>query len=186
MEWIIIYFLPLLISLIITLIIKSYSIIIGTLIIWSIVMIIIFSIYQDGYDAWMKDGCSGDHIWYEWGLCQKEHKRIMENYSAENYCKIRFDTFHKYFQVNNQRYWLRTGYAVCKDKQNNKEIIMVFPRIDLLKYFLFRREYRQNIQMENVIELVQSDIDRAREIAQEQINKAKEQMELVIGKQKEG
>lgn len=180
MEWVIVYIIPIVIGIILSALTGWYAGIIITIIVWSIIYYLILDCFDEDYNDWVKSGCIGEHPWFEWNHCKKDYANIKKRYNTSNCCKIKFDTFNKYFQVNNKRYSLKPGYAICKN-DSTPDIIMIFRRIDLFKYFKFRRNYMQSVQMMKVLEMVQSDIDEAQRIAQEQINLAREQIKLRFG-----
>ncbi|MDE7244582.1 MAG: hypothetical protein K2O18_11515 [Oscillospiraceae bacterium] len=126
---------------------------------------------SDRYEKWEKAGCPGDHIYLEWMRCKFYWRSTMEKYDANTHCKISFNDFQKYFSVNPSRY--RFNIACVNFRNGNEGIILVFPRKELLKFFLFRRSYLQSRRMVDVVNAVQGDIDKLREDAQEQLDKAK-------------
>ena len=88
---------------------------------------------------WEKAGCLGDHPYLEWMLCKYHWRNTMSKYDAHTYCKISFDDFQKYFAVNPSRY--RFNISSVNFNDGSKYIMMVFPRRDLFRFFLFRRNY---------------------------------------------
>lgn len=181
MEWIIGYLIPVIISLIPSVLFRHYEVFIMTMVFWAVIELIIFISYMDDFDIWNKKGQNGDHPCFEWTLCKLSFKQAINDYNPSTYCKINFQTFTKYFQVNPKRYDLRPGYIVCDNENDSFDLRMIVPRVQLWKYYKFRRNYLQSRQMMNVIELVQSDIDTTREIAQQRINEAKEIIENNYG-----
>lgn len=131
-----------------------------------------FLIFDDLYFTWKKHG-NGDHPWFEWTYCREAHRDAMNNYDPATYCKIDFDSFQKYFNVNPSRYVLRPGFVVFDDRNARTEVRIVFKRRELFKYFIFRRNWCQSRQMVRLIEFVQSDIDKLRDDAQSYIDRAK-------------
>lgn len=127
---------------------------------------------EDCYDDWKMQKYPGDHPYLEWKRCKDDWRKIMEEYKEDTYCKISFNDFYKYFSVNPSRYELGYSHAICT-AENDAEIIMIFPKRDLHKFFVFRKDYLQKQRMIDVINVVQQDIDKMREDAQEQIDRAK-------------
>lgn len=140
-----------------------------------------YCIYENDYDTWMEQGFHGDHFWFEWTYCKKSYYEKKSHYNPDHYVKIRVETFKKYFQVNNDRYQLLPGYVFFDNEDNRNDIFMIFPRRDLFKYYMFRREYLQNKQMLNVVKFVQDDIDKVREEAQEYVDKAEMMFKSTFG-----
>ena len=137
----------------------------------AIIMVLLWAYEYDCYNKWENQEYPGDHFYLEWMRCKKTWRTTINRYDAKTYCKISFDDFQKYFSVNPSRYKLL--FSCVTLYTGNDTIWMVFPRKDLFKYFLFRREYLQSRKMVDVINIVQKDIDELRETAQEQLDKAK-------------
>lgn len=129
------------------------------------------------FENWVKRGCPGDYAYFEWMYCKRTRKRIKKVYKADSYCKISLNDFQKYFAVNPSRYYLQPSWVVF-DNDDGSTIIMIFPKKDSFRYFLFRRHYLQSRRMADVINTVQKDIDKAREDAQKQIDKARAALDV--------
>lgn len=186
MEWFLLWIMPSIVSLIISLLVNRISIFVLVLLFWGTALGITYLEYTDRYNDWIQENCRGDHPWFEWRLCRQAHKYIMSEYNPKTYCKINFESLHKYFQVNPERYELRRGYVAFDNEDDDVELRMVVPRRELRKYFKFRRDYLQSRQMVNVLNFVQGDINKMREDAQSYLDKAKEMLNQDFGNELSG
>lgn len=186
MEWFLLWLIPTVIGL--SLFIFNIHWVFWTVaIVWGILLLLIrFEIYEDCFKEWDKNGRHGDHPWYEWTFCKICYENVMDSYDPRTYCKIDMDTFEKYFAVNPSRYKFNYASVEFDNEDSSVELLMVFPRNELRRFFKFRKDYLQSRQMVNVINFVQSDIDKMREDAQSYINKAKEMMKSDFGSELSG
>lgn len=130
-------------------------------VIWEmIVWMFVHDVFSDGYKEWIKGGRPGDHAWYEWRWCLECWKEARSKYDPATYCKMRLERFKKFFSVNPDRYKLSWGYAVCDDGRP-QDLIVLFPRRDVFKYYKFRRDWVQSRRLVDVTGYVQSDIEAA-------------------------
>ena len=187
MEWVLIWLVPTFIALLGGFIFSVWWPFWSLLIGWGILVAIIrWAMYEDEYERWSNNGCQGDHPWFEWTHCKNCYANVMAQYDPKTYCKIDMETFEKYFAVNPSRYKFNYSCVEFDNEDSKVELLMVFPRKELRKFFIFRRDYLQSRQMVNVINFVQSDIDKMREDAQSYINKAKEMMNHDFGSELNG
>lgn len=172
MNWILLWFIPsFMLGSILFIFSKTWIAVIFA-VVWAVILVGVATVYEDAYKEWKKYDRQGDHPCYEWDYCKEQYNNIMALFNNDTYIKIDFITFLKYFQVNNARYNLKPGYVVFDDENDQTDMIMVFPRRELRKYFQYRRDYLQGKQMIYVLGFVQEDINKMRDEAQDYLDKA--------------
>lgn len=178
MEWILLTIIPLIISIITSIIFWMPIFAIGM--IWVIAVFVIYvSFYIDNYKEW-KTEKKGDHFWYEWTFTKEAYKATMKVYTPGDYCKMDFKSFEKYFRLNPSRYDIRFSCVHFYDNEEETGMYIVFNRMDMWKYHKFRRKWLQSRNLIKLIEFVQSDIDKMREDAEAYIEKAKKMYKLAF------
>lgn len=187
MNWLKLWLIPSVAALLISFITGIWWIFFTVFIGWIVILgIFRCTFYADEYQEWVNGGLKGDHPWFEWTWCKECYDNVMSKYDPKTYCKIDMKTFEKYFAVNPSRYKFNYACVEFDNEDDNVKLLMVFPRRDLRKFFEFRRNYLQSRQMVNVINFVQSDIDKMREDAQAYIDKARAMMNHEFGSELNG